>query len=223
MAASKRLRGDPLLLDEYVDERLHGLHFFIRDELVVFGNGNKMDKAHVEDVMLVNVPERIEPMSMVKMRIATEHLFHDALAVLVESLVETTRLANPFLGRGVYVGIWRCRRSDLTYSKGFRHSIHFVCREHDWVMDLANNPFLDTVDELGSRNFGGAAIHEPSVSQSRKALADRSVTDISRTFSLPSSGHGWAGGFIAERKTCDTIDLLNDLQHPMKQAVLFDN
>lgn len=178
MAASKRLRGDSLLLDEYVDEGLHGLHFLIRNELVIFGNSNKMNKTHVKDVMLVDVPERIEPMCMVKMRIATEHLLHDALAVLVESLVETTGLANPFLGRGVRVGIWRCRRSDLANCKGFRHSIHFVGREHDWVMDLANNPFLDTVDEFGGRNFGGTAIHEPSVSQSSKASVSRPKTDI---------------------------------------------
>lgn len=178
MAASKRLRGDPLLLDEYVDKRLHGFHFLIRNELVVFGNGNEMDEAHVEDVMLVDVPEGVEPMSMVEMRVATEHLLHDALAVLVESLVETTGLANPFLGRAVCVGIRRSRRCNLIDGKCFRHTVHLVSRKHDWVMNLANNPFLDAVDEFGSRNLGGAAVHKPSVRQSRERLVDCSKTDI---------------------------------------------
>ena len=40
---------------------------------------------------------------------------------------------------------------------------------------------------------------------------------------LPSCRHGWAGGFIAERKTSDAIDFLNHLEHRMKQAILLDN
>jgi hypothetical protein len=32
-------------------------------------------------------------------------------------------------------------------------------------MDLANNPLFDTIDELGSRNFGSLRVHEPSIGQ----------------------------------------------------------
>lgn len=119
MTTSKRLGGDSLLLNKYVDEGLHGFHFFIRHELVVFGNSDEMDETHVEDVMFVNMPERVEPMSVVEMCVATEHLLHNALAVLVESLVKTTGFANPILRGCVRVGI-RSGGGDFIKSKGVR-------------------------------------------------------------------------------------------------------
>lgn len=98
MAAVKRLWGNPLLLDEQVNQRLHGLHLLIGDELIVLGNGHKVNKAHVEDIVLINVPEGVQPVSMVEMGVAAEHLLHDSLAVLVEGLREAASLANPVIG-----------------------------------------------------------------------------------------------------------------------------
>lgn len=88
---------DLFLLDVDVDERLHWLQLLVRDKLVVFGHGHEMDEAHVQNFMLVDVPEWIHPVGVVQMSIAAEHLFHDALAVLVECWWETTRLADPVL------------------------------------------------------------------------------------------------------------------------------
>lgn len=163
MTTSKRLWRDSLLLNKNVDEGLHGFHFFIRNQPVVFGNSDEMDETHVKDVMFVNVPERVEPMSMVEMCVATEHLLHDTLTVLVESLVKTTGFADPFSG-SVHVEI---RGLDFIKSEGIRQTIHFVSWKHDWVMDLANDPFLHAVDEFGRGNFGSAAIHKPSVCQAK--------------------------------------------------------
>lgn len=172
VAAPKGLRRDPLLLDEYVDQRLHWLHLLIRDKPVILGDGNEVDEAHVEDVMLVDVPERVEPMGMVEVGVATEHLLHNTLAVLVESLGEATRLANPLTRRRIRSGIRRSKCIGFVDGKSLRQPIHdFLGREHDWVMDLADNPFLNTVDEFGSRNLGSTTIHEPSVGQARDSLA----------------------------------------------------
>lgn len=45
--------------------------------------------------MAVDVPERIVPVAVVEVRIASEHLLDDALAVLVEVLWEATRSPDP--------------------------------------------------------------------------------------------------------------------------------
>lgn len=65
VTTGKSLWGNTLLLDEQVNQGLHRLHFLVRNKLVVFCNSNKMNKAHVEDVVLVNVPERVQPVCMV--------------------------------------------------------------------------------------------------------------------------------------------------------------
>lgn len=177
MTTPKRLGWDPLLLDEYVEQRLHRLHLLIRNQFVVFGDGDKVDEAHVEDVMLVDVPEWVKPMRMVEVGIATEHLLHNALAILVECLGETTRLADPFLRLGVCAGVGWSKPGGLIDGKGFRRVAHDpLSREHDWVVDLADNPFLNAVDEFGSRYLGCTTVHKPSVGQARFVSGlDRSI------------------------------------------------
>lgn len=59
-----------------------------------------MNEAHVEDIVLVNVPKGVEPMSMVQMGVAAEHLLHDTLAVLVKGRREATGLPDPVIWVG---------------------------------------------------------------------------------------------------------------------------
>ena len=47
--------------------------------------------------------------------------------------------------------------------EGIWQAVDFVGGEHNGVVDLADNPFFDTVDELRGRDFGSAAIYEPGV------------------------------------------------------------
>jgi hypothetical protein len=37
--------------------------------------------------------------------------------------------------------------------------------EHDRVMNLADNPFLNSIDKLGCRDFGSTPINEPGVGE----------------------------------------------------------
>lgn len=133
--------------------------------------------------MLVEVPERIQPVCMVQVGIAAEHLLHDALAVLVECLGEAAGLSNPLIRRravracwgggvGGSGGGWSSRGTDgVSHRGGLRNAIHLLGGEHDWVMDLADDPLLDSVDELRGGNLGGAAVHEPSVGQAIETIA----------------------------------------------------
>lgn len=159
VATCQRLRRDPLLLDEQVDKGLHRLHFLVRHELVVFGHRDKVDKAHVENVMLVDVPEGVQPVRVVQVGVASEHLLHDALAVLVERLREAAGLADPLLP-GSSAGPAR-----FIDCKGVWYTGNLFRGEHDRVVNLADNPFLNTVDELGGRDLGGTTVNQPGVGQ----------------------------------------------------------
>lgn len=176
VTAVQCLRGNPLLLDEQVNQGLHRLHLLVGDQLVVLGNSHEVHEAHVQDVVLVDVPEWVQPVSMVQVCIAAEHLLHDTLAVLVESLREATRLANPLVSGSVAVraswvgalgrGWGRCTGGDgILQRGGLGDAGHLLGREHDGVVDLADNPFLDAVDELRRRDLGRTTVHEPGVGQ----------------------------------------------------------
>lgn len=65
VTTGKSLWGDTLLLDEQVNQGLHRFHFLVRNKLVVFRNSDKMNKAHIEDVVFVNVPEWVQPVCVV--------------------------------------------------------------------------------------------------------------------------------------------------------------
>lgn len=117
--------------------------------------------------MLVNVPERVQPVGMVKVGIAAEHLLHDTLAVFVESRREPTGFADPIFSGGVRSVGWRSAQSFVD-SKGVWCVGHLVGWEHDRVMDFADNPFLNTVDELRSRNLRSTSVDQPGISQTIK-------------------------------------------------------
>lgn len=175
MATVQSLWGHSLLLNEQVDQRLHWLHLLVRDELVVLGDGDKVHEAHVQDVVLVEVPEWVQPVRVVQVGIATEHLLHDTLAVLVECLGEATGLANPLVCRCATRGRWAggvggsgggCSSTvGISHRGSFRGAVDLLGWEHDWVVDLADDPLLDAVDELRGGNFGCTAVHQPGVGQ----------------------------------------------------------
>lgn len=141
------LWGNLLLLDEEVDKGLHRLHLLVSNQFVVLGDSDEVDEAHIQHLMAVDVPEGVKPVSMVQMRVAAEHLLHDTLAVLVEGLGEAAGLSNPVIAiRGVTNG-------------GARDTSNWVRREHDGVMDLADNPLLNSVDKLGGGDLGCTSVH----------------------------------------------------------------
>lgn len=157
---SDGLRGNLLLLDIQIDEWLHRLHLLLSHELVVLGDCDKVDEAHVQHFVAVDVPERIQPVAMVQVGVAAEHLLHDTLAILVEGRRETARLPNPILaGKGSqgriqvsgtgrdWCACWWSRH--IARSKGVRRTQDRFCGEHDRVVDLADNPFLNPIDKFG--------------------------------------------------------------------------
>ncbi len=99
------------------------------------------------------------------MRVAAEHLLHNPLAVFVESSWEAAGLADPVLTGSIGGSICGLSTHSLIKRKRLGDSSYFLCWEHHWVMDLADNPFLHPVDELGGGDFCGLGIHEPSVGQ----------------------------------------------------------
>lgn len=113
--------------------------------------------------MFVDVPERVLPVAVVEVSVAAEHLFHDALTVLVKGRGETARLSDPVLrGVGVLgtciltVGLFVVAKGEG--SRGYR-----VRREHDRVVNLADDPLLDPVDELGGGYPCSLAVYQPCV------------------------------------------------------------
>lgn len=226
MSAPDCLWRNALLLDKQVDKGLHGLHLLVGNELIVLGDSHKMNERHVKNVMFVDMPEGVQPVSMVEMGVATEHLFHDTLTVFVESWRETTGLANPLLCSSIRWRVGWSSPGGLIDGKGIWGISHLVGWEHDGVMNFTDDPLFNTVDELGSRDLRGTTIHKPRVSQSRGRrvpLVGNPNFRFHIRCDLPSCRHGWAGGLIANRKTSDSIDLLDNLQHRMKQTVLLDN
>lgn len=195
VATVQSLWGHPLLLNEQVDQRLHWLHLLVRDELVVLGDGDKVHEAHVQDVVLVEVPEWVQPVRMVQVGVATEHLLHDTLAVLIECLGEAAGLANPLVCRCATRGSWvggirgsggGCSGTvGISHRGGFRGTVHLLGGEHDWVMDLADDPLLDAVDELRRGNLGCAAVHQPSVGQPVRVIAVSPQPRIPSLFTPP--------------------------------------
>lgn len=139
-----------------------------------------MDEAHVQDVVFVDVPKRVQPMCVVQMSIATEHLFHDTLTVLVESLGKAAGLANPLLAGRIRVSATGIGICSFMQCKGVRGAGDLLGGEHDRVMDLADNPLFNAVDEFWSRDLGGTPVHKPSICQATRR-------------------HSWTGAFIADR------------------------
>jgi len=83
------------LRNEDIHETLQGLHILLRQQVVVHRNSDEMYKATVQLEVSIDVPERVVPVVVVEMSIASEHLLDYALDVLMVMLWEAGRLANP--------------------------------------------------------------------------------------------------------------------------------
>lgn len=95
--ASNSFGRNFLLFHIEIDKRLHRLHFLVGHQLVVFGNGDEVHETHVQHFVAVDMPERIKPVSMVQVSVATEHLLHNPLTILVEGRRKPAGFANPIL------------------------------------------------------------------------------------------------------------------------------
>lgn len=62
-------------------------------------------------------------------------------------------------------------------------------------MDLADDPFLDAVDELWGGDFSGAAVNKPGIGQPLDSLAQFIIYPA--ILHIPSSGHCWTSVFVA--------------------------
>lgn len=132
-----------------------------------------MHEAHVENLMLVDMVERVLPVAVVQMGVAAEHLPHHALTILVESLRKPARLADPVLIwiRGGLVG-------SVAAGEGHRGRCVQVGRgswEHDGIVYLAHDPLLDAIDEFRGRDLGRFSVNKPRVSESGGAARKRSA------------------------------------------------
>lgn len=98
-----------------------------------------MDKARIEVgpplsiVLPAQMPERVDPMRMIEMRIDTEDLTKACATVVEECLRKASALAKPIATVSIYTA-WRvCTRG----------SIGGLSRERFGVVDLASHPPLD--------------------------------------------------------------------------------
>lgn len=103
------------------------------------------------------------------MSVATEHLAHDALAVLVEIRREVAGLSNPFVGSISSITIGKLRAS-----MGQGRAGHLGRRKGDRVVDLAHDPPLDAIDEFWRGNLGRLVVHEPGICSARKTACQMS-------------------------------------------------
>ena len=223
------------LLNEDVDKTLERLHVLLGKQVVVHSHSHKVNKAAVEFEVSVDMPEWVVPVAVVQVGVASEHLLDDALHILVEILGEIGWLADPVLGatsksvhRGVQIGRWGTNWClsragsawEITSSKSSGLNVlGWVGREDMRVVDLADNPSLDTNDIGRSGDLGGSAILEPSVCESA-GLVKR---DMNHVDNLPSSRHRGAGNFVAQSHASVSVHLLDDLNHAGQQSVHLNN
>jgi len=69
-----------------VDQGLHRLHFLLAKEAKESTDVDEVNKARIEFLVSIDVPEWIKPMTMVEMRVAAHHLAVNGLCVLLKLL-----------------------------------------------------------------------------------------------------------------------------------------
>lgn len=91
-----RWRWHQPLCKPEVDQRLHGLDLLVPQQSEKFPNVDEVYEAGVKFLVRIDIPERIQPMAVVNVRVAPHHLTVYALDVTFEGLGEARRLAEPF-------------------------------------------------------------------------------------------------------------------------------
>ena len=166
------------MTNEDIHQALERLHVLPRQEIVVHGDGDEVDKTRVEFEVAVNVPEGIVPVVVVEVGVAAEHLLDDGFHVGVvggreaggaaevlggrvgageggEGVVEVCGLERNGTvgGGGGGRGVWVCVAGD----EGRAGDLWgWVGWEDVWVVDFAYDPFLHTGDVGWGGDFGWA-------------------------------------------------------------------
>jgi hypothetical protein len=142
----RSIRWDGAIGNPNVDERLHGLHVLLRKQAKELGDGDVVHKAAVEvspaaagRVVVVDVPERVNPVGVVEMRVDAEYLAEYGLAVSEEVLWEAGGFAKPITFGGGSGGVGACLIDKVGWED-------FVVRE------LADDPTLDERNVLDCGN-----------------------------------------------------------------------
>ena len=160
-------RGQESLLRPQIDQGLHRLDLLIANQPKQPSNVDEMDKARVQLLVRAHVPERLQPVPVVDVRVAPHHLPVDALDVTLEGLREAGGLAEPFAagelrqrsverrrGEGLRCAVsWSCGAGGVGAGVDVRGS--GVCGEDGRVVDFADDPFLHQVDVLDGGDFDG--------------------------------------------------------------------
>lgn len=134
-------------------------------------------------------------MAVIDMCVAAEHLAVDVTDVAWKCGWETRSFAEP--GVLVVASGWLQGRSVCAECVGW---------ETCWVGDFAGDPALDICYVLVCWDTDSLLV-----------LVEPSVCDAG------ASCHGWACLYITQCLTCGAILLLNNLEHAIEEAVLFDN
>ena len=122
-----------------INQRLHWLRILVREKAVEFGDCAKVDKARIEVgpplsiVLPAQMPERVDPMRMIEMRVDTENLTKACATVVEERLGKACALAKPIATVSIYTDGRVCTRG----------SIGGLGRKRFGVVDLASHPPLD--------------------------------------------------------------------------------
>src|SRR5690242_5557326 len=92
-------RGQKSLLSPQLDQRLHRLDLLVANQAVQAPDVDEVDEARVKLLVGIDVPERLQPVSVVDMCVAAHHLPVDALDVALKILRESRRFAQPITPR----------------------------------------------------------------------------------------------------------------------------
>jgi hypothetical protein len=210
-------RRQQALLAPQINQRLHGLNLLVAEQVEQLAHVDEVDKARVELLVRIDVPEGLEPMAVVNVRIAPHHLAINTLDVALERLGKARGLAEPVTARQLGQ-----RSVDAGWAEGLGGSAAAgkgargvgcggdgdgggVSGEDVWVVDLADDPFLDEVDVLDGGDLDGLLlVVEPRIG-------------------VAAGGHGGANVRVADGLACLVVDDFDDFDHLLEETVLLND
>ena len=163
-------------------------------------------------VLPAQVPERVNPMRMIEMRVDAENLTKACAAVVEERFRKACALANPIATVSIYgAGRVRTRRSRRSLS-----------RECFGVVDLAIHPPLDEVDILRCRHWYRIfLVVQPGIRVAVEGQKKYYLL-IGHRIIPPSSSHFRAGVGIAYWFSSVVVCLLDALSNGRDNAVVLN-